>query len=201
MVGKSDDARSASRAELAASFKSGTSKSVSSGIRAARRRRGLSLGALAAQIDLDKGYLSRLERGEKTPSIEALLRIADALGVQVSQLFGEQNDEEAITVVRGGDQAEPSEALGTLTQVLIPSSSTRRLSAFFLEPSKDREIHRHAEHPGDELLYVLAGSIEISFTDRLVTLSQGDCVYFDGHLRHHIRSKGRNRARVLVIVA
>jgi transcriptional regulator with XRE-family HTH domain len=201
MVGKADGKRSASRVRPASRSPDELAQSVASGIRAARRRKSMTLSDLAARTKLDKGFLSRLERGEKMPSIEALLRIAEALDVQVSQLFGETNDEDAIKVVRARGQSDATGALDELSHVLIPASSKRRLNAFVLEPTKENDLHHHAEHPGDELLYVLAGSIEISFTDRLVTLDVGDCIYFDGHLRHYVRSKGRKRARVLAIVA
>lgn len=172
---------------------------IASGIHAARRRAGMTLATLAAQIELDKGYLSRLERGEKSPSIGALLKIAEALNVQIGQLFGETTGKDAITLVRRDQHIDLASAGDLLSQVILPATGQRRLSAFLIEPDKGEEV-RHTAHPGDELLYVLEGSIEVAFNDRKLQLEAGDCLHFDGHLQHLICSAGRKRSRVLIVV-
>jgi len=57
-----------------------------------------------------------------------------------------------------------------------------------------------ANHPGEEIVFVLEGQAEVSFADRKVTLAEGDCVHFDGHMKHAIRKVGQGRAQALVIV-
>ena len=42
---------------------------------------------LALQADVDRSYMGRLERGERNPSYEVLLQIADTLGVRGSELL------------------------------------------------------------------------------------------------------------------
>ena len=172
---------------------------IASGIRAARRRAGMTLATLAARIDLDKGYLSRLERGEKNPSIGALLKIAEALEVQIGQLFGETTGKDAITLVRNDQHIDLASEGDLLSQVILPAAGQRRLSAFLIEPDKGKEV-RHTAHPGDELLYVLDGSIDVVFTDRKLRLEKGDCLHFDGHLQHLICGVGRKYCRVLIVV-
>ena len=56
-------------------------------ILAARLRCGLSQRSVARRSGLDPGYLSRIEHGKIKPSIEMALRIADALGVTLGELF------------------------------------------------------------------------------------------------------------------
>ena len=172
---------------------------IAGSIRAARRRAGVTLATLAARIDLDKGYLSRLERGEKNPSIGALLKIAEALNVQIGQLFGETTGKDAITVVRRDEHIDLAAAGDLLTQVILPAAGKRRLSAFLVEPDTSKGT-RHAAHPGDELLYVLEGSVEVDFSDRSGQLEKGDCLHFDGHLRHLISSIDGQYSRVLIVV-
>lgn len=55
-------------------------------LRALRTDAGLSQEALAHAADLDRTYVSGIERGERNPGLTNLLRLADALGVPLSKL-------------------------------------------------------------------------------------------------------------------
>lgn len=56
-------------------------------IKALRQERGLSQEALANDVDTATSNLSRIEKGQRTPSLDLLERIANALGIRVSTLF------------------------------------------------------------------------------------------------------------------
>jgi transcriptional regulator with XRE-family HTH domain len=175
---------------------------IANSIKTLRRRREITLEKLAALTAMDKGYLSRIERGQKSPSVGTLLKIAEALKVQVSQLFGEATSDDSITVIRRSEYVAISsgKSAEVFLQVLLPANRRRRMSAFFVEPGIERDT-RQADHPGDEMLYVLQGSIEIIFPDRSIQLSAGDCIHFDGHLRHQLGRIDGKPARALIIVA
>jgi len=51
-----------------------------------RRAKELSQEALAEKADLDRTYLSGIERGVRNPGIKVVIRLARALGVTVDQL-------------------------------------------------------------------------------------------------------------------
>jgi transcriptional regulator with XRE-family HTH domain len=55
-------------------------------LRGIRTERGLSQERLAQLADLDRTYVSGIERGERNPSLTSLLRLAGALNVQISEL-------------------------------------------------------------------------------------------------------------------
>jgi transcriptional regulator with XRE-family HTH domain len=50
-------------------------------IRGAREARGIGLNELARRVGIDRAYLSRIERGQQSPSVRVLKRIADALNL------------------------------------------------------------------------------------------------------------------------
>lgn len=56
-------------------------------IRERREREGLSQEDLALRADLDRTYVSGVERGVRNPTVRSILRIAEALGVQPSALW------------------------------------------------------------------------------------------------------------------
>ena len=57
-------------------------------LRQARRRRKLTQAALAKKVRVHKITISRLERGDRQPSMALLQRLAKALGVPVTELLG-----------------------------------------------------------------------------------------------------------------
>jgi transcriptional regulator with XRE-family HTH domain len=169
-------------------------------LRRLRQARGLTLDALAEAVGLDKGFLSRLERGRKSPSVATLLRLSAALGVPVAELLGEALPEDAIRVTRAARRRREapgpaSHGIEALTQGAAP------LAAFIIHLAGEFAEDGPHEHEGEELLYVLSGAVELAFADRSLMLRQGDAAEFPGHLPHRLRRVGAAPAGVLVAVA
>ncbi|MFN8488936.1 MAG: helix-turn-helix transcriptional regulator [Caldilineaceae bacterium] len=59
-------------------------------LRILRNRRGLTLRQLGDLLAVDYGYVGRMERGEKTPNLAMLLKIADIFGVTADQLMRDE---------------------------------------------------------------------------------------------------------------
>ncbi len=55
-------------------------------LRRLRTERGLSQERLAHLADLDRSYVSGIERGERNPSLANILKLTDALSIKVSEL-------------------------------------------------------------------------------------------------------------------
>lgn len=56
-------------------------------IKALRSERGLSQEALALEVETATSNLSRIEKGTRTPSLDLTYRLANSLGVAVSEIF------------------------------------------------------------------------------------------------------------------
>jgi transcriptional regulator with XRE-family HTH domain len=56
-------------------------------VRALRKSKGYSQEGFAHHVDLDRTYVGGIERGERNPGLKVILRLADALDVDPSQLF------------------------------------------------------------------------------------------------------------------
>lgn len=56
-------------------------------LRATREQAGISQEALAHDIDMSRRYLSGIERGEANPTLDQIVRLADGLGVEPSELL------------------------------------------------------------------------------------------------------------------
>lgn len=172
-------------------------------VREMRNRKKLTLDEVAAKSGLSKGHLSRFERGEKTLSIAAMMRVASTLGTSMATMFGEGGDDEAIHVslrknrpfhkvnVKHGryDYAvisKPHMEGGVNTLLINLAASALRTGDGY--------------HAGDECLYVLEGTVEVGFADRLLVLNTGDYAQFPGHLKHSVKGVAPF-SRLLVFVA
>lgn len=167
---------------------------VTARLRAVRRQRGLTLEALAGQTGLTKSYLSKIERRQSTPSIAVALRVAKALDCDVGRLFSDEAAEEKIAV----DRASGADA-GERYQALAAPLLGKAMSPFVIRPTADPADDPRPEHAGQEFLFVHAGTVELDYGDRTITLGIGDSAYFDASVSHKIRAVGAGRAEVVVV--
>lgn len=168
-------------------------------LRHIRLERGFTIDALAAATGLDKGFLSRLERGAKRPSVETVLRLSAALAVPIGLLFGEQTTDETVRISRATGRARSLEDPGTYSfELLTPKGSLMEAFLFHVgaEPTGNGQ-----QHEGEELFLVLSGTVEMRTPDRSYVLEAGDCAYFPGHLAHQMRRVGSEPATALIAVA
>jgi transcriptional regulator with XRE-family HTH domain len=174
---------------------------VGGNIRQLRMAKGMTLDRLASRSELTRGYISLVERGLKTPSIAALLRMAAALDVNVAHFF-DPNSETAprYTLFRQQDRnAAPLRDEGFQLFALAAGRRGKMMEPFLLSPP----FHSapRASHTGEEMLFVVQGKVAIKLEGEELILSKGDCLYFSGETTHEVRSLGRQKAEVLVVVA
>lgn len=56
-------------------------------LRKIRTRKGLSQEALSKEAGLDRTYVGKIERGEKSPSLDTIEKLADVLDIEIMELF------------------------------------------------------------------------------------------------------------------
>jgi len=164
-----------------------------------RVQAGLTLEELAQAAELTRSYVSKLERGVSTPSIGAALRIAKALGVKVEELFAESPEDDPIVINR----AQPgADAPGWAPRVVSGTLPGHRMVAFVMSPT-DEPVRNHpmSHHQGEEILYVLKGTVSLQLARRRETLNAGDSAHFNSSIPHKITSVGKHPASVLLVIA
>lgn len=169
-----------------------------------RELKGVTLEALAARTGLTKSYLSKVERGVSVPSISTAMKIAEAFETGVGDLFGVSASNNDFVVVRR-DERKPFSRKGANSgfryEAITPGQTHGLFEAFvdrppFVEPPG----YKRAQHPGQEMVFVVKGRIEIAFPHHSVKLAVGDCIVFSGQLPHRLLSLRPQRAEALVIV-
>jgi len=173
-------------------------------MRATRRRRKLTLAQLSAQTGLDKGFLSRLERGEKFASVGSLHTVAVALGTTLSALLGETDPQDEIHIVRADERhrmaSSPTDPGEHAYEAITMGGTGSGLSVMVVQVGTHGE-RTVAHHGGDELIFVLEGRVRVHFGEHTVLLERDDSVRFPGYLPHSLRAEGRKTARALIIIA
>lgn len=169
-------------------------------LRTHRRRAGLTLESLAASTGLTKSYLSKIERGLSTPSIAVALKIAEVLGTDVEQLFSNQSDASALVVDRARERNAAGESTSSAVYEPIAARMIKKtMQPFAVRPTTESDA-TFMDHPGEEFIYVQAGTVEVTVPDQVIALEQGDSVYFDSSTPHRVRSTSPERAVLLVVV-
>ncbi|GAA5066848.1 quercetin dioxygenase-like cupin family protein [Thermocatellispora tengchongensis] len=163
-----------------------------------RRERGLTLTALAEWTGISAAHLSRMEKGERQPSIGSLIQLARAYGVSLGELVGDERSHEH-HVVRGATVPvhEGPDGPYAMMTGLGPRSA---LEAVRLELTADRPRHT-ASHSGEEWLYVVRGEIVARIGADEVTLTAGDALHFDAEARHSLWSRNGPATVLIVSVA
>ena len=173
----------------------GGSGSLGDKLRAARRRRGVSLREASSLAGLSVSHLSAIERGTRNISLAGLQRLAVALGISVSDLFGSSSGSGRLVhagrrpVLDTGDGRVRVESLAVGAQLLEPH-------LYVVQPGGGSE--GSYQHDGEEMVYVLQGEVEfwLNELERHVVRA-GDCLTFPSSLRHRWRNCGAGRLEML----
>ncbi len=170
-------------------------------IRHARTLSGLTLKHVATEAGCSESMLSKIERGQASPSLSALHRLAKALNTNVAELTAQ---EEAVRspVMRAGERPLVSFGNGgsgiQLERLVAPArSQLLQGDIHLLAPGTASEEMIH--HVGEEFGYVLEGELELKLGDSHYTLSVGDSFYFASEIPHSYRNPGAVTTRVLWI--
>lgn len=164
-------------------------------LRSRRRQLGLSIVEVARGSELSIGYISLLERNLASPSITALMRIGEVLGLplayflQVPDAGGHHFPKSGRTPFQldeGGMQFDrisgqfPGSTIGALL-VTVPA----------------RHKSTPVTHGGEELVFVLRGALRFTMGGRAIHLEAGDSVHLPSTTPHGWENPFATDARVL----
>ncbi len=144
-------------------------------LRRLRERRGVTLTALAAQTGISKSTLSRLENGQRRPSLELLLPLAETHHVPLDELVG------APAVGDPRVRTRPKTRNGRLVFPLTQQSGGLAVWKVVIPPEREHKLRTHA---GYEWLYVLSGEMRLILGEHDITMGPGEVAEFDTRLPH-----------------
>jgi transcriptional regulator with XRE-family HTH domain len=174
-------------------------------IRGTRKLKLITLEGLSRETGLSPGFLSRLERGETSASISNLIVIASQLGIPLREFFDEPDNKPApnyvLTRAQSRNFTPPLTARGYTYHLTSGALENQQMSAFELVYPPGEISHGEVlTHKGEEVLYLLEGSIQFTIGGDSMDLNEGDCVHFSCDQPHMARNTGDIPARVLMVV-
>ena len=172
-------------------------------IRELRHRQNLTLEKVAGLSGLTKGYLSKVERGLKSPPIATLSRIAQALRVDMADFFTRSANGSKLSFVRKGERKPVNldgKLFGYHYQAVAYRFHRKRMEPFVITLTPRATDETIFSHAGEEMMIVLSGRMLFYFGDERYVCEEGDCVYFDSGVSHRGECLGDEEAEVLVVI-
>ena len=155
---------------------------VGARLRAARQAAGLTLAVVAEQAGLTKGFLSRLERDEVSPSVASLVTVCGVLGIGVGTLFHAPET----SLVRAGEAPAINFGGQGLHEYLLTAGSQRQLQVIrsMVEPGGGGGPELYALACDVEFVYVVQGQLRLLLPGEVVDLTAGDAFTMPGATPH-----------------
>lgn len=169
-----------------------------------RTKKGLSQTDLAKLVGVTPSTISQVESNLIYPSLPALLKMAEVLGVGISSFFSEGLDQTGRLVfpageavpVRLGDMPE-----GKVNAVLLtPVDFESKGEPYLIEMAPEASLSSHFfVHKGEEMGYLLSGRLQLKFKKQVQNVKAGDLVYLTTQMPTGWTNPGRTPAKLLWI--
>jgi len=178
-------------------------------IRQARLNQGLSLRALSARAGLPYSTLSKLENGKMALTYDKMIRLAQALNLDLQDIITDASPAAAPagvgrrSVTRAGEERDAESerhvhhypAADLLGKMMIPI-------IIDVQARSVEELGGLVRHSGEEYLYVLKGTMELhSDLYAALPLGPGDSIYFDSGMAHGYVRTSTGPCTVLAVCA
>ena len=181
---------------------------LGSKIKAIRETRKISIEDLADKANLPAEGIRKIENGELVPSLTPLLKIARVMGVRIGTFMDDQEDigpvlnrkDEKKSITRFSDKDAPANSDLDFYSLAV-NKAGRHMEPFLIDiyPSSEKG-YKLSSHEGEEFIYVLKGEIEVIYGKDVYVLTEGDSIYYDSVVNHHLHSKGDAAAKILAVI-
>lgn len=147
--------------------------------------------------------ISKLERGEKTPTLVVAAKVAEGLGIGLSQLMGMEERREVIVVPRDRRMVMRDPETGFERQLLSPSFGGRGVEFIrnvVPEGSTSGEFPPYRRGV-EEYVAVEKGSLRAVLGGEEHLLEEGDALYFEADVAHRFDNAGEGECSYYLVVA
>lgn len=181
---------------------------VGSKIKSIRESKSITIDQVAERSGLTVQQIELIEENQNLPSLAPLIKIARTLGVRLGT-FLDDIEQLGPVVCRKDEQPDGvSFSSGTANShndlnffALAHSKTGRNMEPFLIDiDSASNEGYQLSSHEGEEFIYVLEGSIEISYGKTKYVLNAGESIYYDSIVDHNVHAANESQAKILAIV-
>lgn len=176
-------------------------RTVAHNVRAARTRAGLSLAELGRRAEVSKGALVALENAQGNPNLDTLVRLADTLGISVSDLM--QGPAEGRVRITAADTIAPlwTGERGGQARLMLTTAGPAPVEVWRWRLEPDEEYASHPHQAGVvETVNVTAGRMTLVVDGAEHTVEAGQTATFDGDVPHAYRGTGTETCHLIMTV-
>ncbi len=169
-------------------------------IRKHRKEKKMTLRMVSKNAGISEGFLSQIENNVNSPSVDSLINICNAIGVNAGDIISQVEKQEKVVTIRKEDlKDDEMPHTGFVTRRFLPPDNRTIIdsSVIVLDPGKTLPGRKDVKN-SQEVLSVLEGSVELVHNNEKLLLKEGDSVHYWTDVESQsISNKGRKRAIVL----
>lgn len=167
-----------------------------------RRRRGLTLEELAGSSGVSRAMLSKVERGEKNPTLVVAAKVAEGLGVGLSELLGTEERREVVVVPRDRRPVMRDPESGFERQLLSPPFGGRGVEFVRNVVPEGATSGRFPPHRRgvEEYIVVEKGRLRAALGGEERVLHEGDALYFEADIPHRFDNVGEGECSYYLVI-
>jgi transcriptional regulator with XRE-family HTH domain len=169
-------------------------------VRALRRDRGWTLEHLAELSGVSRAMISKLERGEKNPTLVVAAKVAEGLGVSLSRLVGIEERRRVVFVPREARMVMRDPETGFERQLLSPRfGGLEFIRNVVPEGSTSGEFPPHRRGV-EEYVVVEKGRLRVVLGGEEHVLEEGDAAYFEADAAHRFDNAGEGECSYYLVI-
>ena len=175
-------------------------KIVGKKLKAIRLKNDMTIQSLAAQSKVSSNMISRVERGLTIPSVEILMKLAAVFGKSINYFIEEISTTHEIVHSSPGqrDTTVYDDEDNMHTESFTSGLRDPQFMSFLCTvPKGGTSGQKNMYHPGDELIFLIDGSLRVTIAGEEYALSAGDSLSFKSHLPHRWDNVGDDDARII----
>ena len=185
-----------------------TENAVGKKVKLFREMRKVSIEDVAERSGLHVDVIKNIENGDLIPSLTPLIKIARVLGTRLGSFLDDIEDQGPVVTKKDAQKAvtrfsnRDNAASSDLDFFSLAKNKTpRHMEPFLIDihPLSEKE-YKMSSHEGEECIYVLSGSIEVKYGKDTYVLHEGDSIYYDSIVEHHVHSASGEQAKILAVV-
>lgn len=156
---------------------------------------------MAAHLKVPVETYNCYEDGKLDIPASILIGIARKLNVDTGLLLtGEESKMSIFTVTRKGEAVEVERRKQYHYQSLARKFAHKKAEPFIVTIDPRKGNPSYYSHPGQELEYVLEGSLKITINKNEVVLNEGDSIFFDSSYDHYMEALNDRPVKLLAVV-